>query len=257
MKGFQVTRLVLCLTLFTGCATSPQDNRNDVSSDAALEAYTRLGLQYLQARDTANARASVQRALEINNDYAPAYNALGLIFQFEDETQLAEQYYKDAIRLDRDSAMFHNNYGAFLYAQKRYREACNELEKATSDPFYTGRGRAFENLGRCYNQIGENVKALDAFERSLKTGGRRPYSLVELAQLYLSVNDLAKAEGYYKEFERLVDDKRIDHSAKSLWVGIQLSRANSDTSKSVTYALLLKNLYPDSQEYQLYKESTR
>jgi type IV pilus assembly protein PilF len=170
VKGFQVTCLVLCLTLFTGCATSPQDNRNDVSSDAALEAYTRLGLQYLQARDTANARASVQRALEINNDYAPAYNALGLIFQFEDETQLAEQYYKDAIRLDRDSAMFHNNYGAFLYAQKRYREACNELEKATSDPFYTGRGRAFENLGRCYNQIGENVKALDAFERSLKTG---------------------------------------------------------------------------------------
>jgi type IV pilus assembly protein PilF len=262
MNGFRFVVFSLLVSSLYACTHVQTDdqkyvNKNTVSSEAALEAYTRLGLQYLRGGDTSNAKSSVQRALDIKQDYAPAYNALGLIFQVEAEKVLAEEYYQKAISLDNESAMFHNNYGAFLFSERRYEEACKQLEIATADPFYSSRGQAFENLGRCLNRIGRTAEAITAFERSLKTGGRRPQALVELAQMYLEANQIANAEGYYKEFSGLVDDKRVNHSAKSLWVGILIARMNNDVSTAATYALLLKNLYPASEEYKSYKESAR
>ena len=46
-----------------------------------------------------------------------------------------------------------------------------------------------------------------------------------------------------------------EHTAKSLYLGVLLSRQNSDPGKAATYALILKNIYPDSIEYQRYKEA--
>ncbi len=232
-------------------------NKNTVSSESALQAYTTLGLQYLQGRDTVSAKAAVQKALDINEDYAPAYNALALIFQVESELELAEQYYKKAIALDGSSAMFHNNYGAFLFSQERYKEACEQLAIATQDPFYSNRAQTFENLGRCYLEIQQVEPAMHAFERSLKSGGARPVPLVALADLHLAKGDLPMADRYFTQFTEMINAKRVNHSAKSLWVGIKLAREKGKSSSAATYALLLKNLFPESDEYKQYKESAR
>lgn len=245
----------------SGCATSSSEsvaiNQSTVSSEGALQAYTTLGLQYLQTGDSVNAKSAVQKALDINPTYAPAFNALGLIFQVEGEIPLAEQYYKKAIEQEPASAMFHNNYGAFLFSEKRYQEACVELAKATEDPFYNSRSQAFENLGRCYQEVGRNDVAIHAFERSLKTGGVRPLALVELSDIYLTAGNVLKAEEYFSQFTDMVNSKRVNHSSKSLWVGIRLARENSKVSLATTYTLLLKNMYPESDEYMQYKESVR
>lgn len=253
------TGVLLCALFLAGCTglkTGTTSGDKNGSSESAMQAYTTLGLQYLQTGDTANAKIAVQRALDISDDYAPAYNALALIFQAEDEIGLAEQYYLKAIANDSDSAMLYNNYGAFLFAQERYQEACTHLAKATEDPFYNRRAQAFENLGLCYRKIGRDDVAKHAFERALRTGGTRPVTLVELADLSM-VSAPADAERYYEQFTQQVNDKRINHTARSLWVGIQLARENSKATTAATYALLLKNLYPDSKEYQQYKESAR
>lgn len=261
MKKARVLVAVLMEALLSGCTGLQSEtvaiNKNTVSSEGAQQAYTTLGLQYLQSGDSVNAKSAVQKALDINSEYAPSYNALGLIFQVEDEIALAEQYYKKAISLEPDSAMFHNNYGAFLFSENRYQEACVELSKATEDPFYNNRPQTFENLGRCYLKTGRTDVAIHSFERSLKTGGIRPLALVELAELYLMSQNIPKAEEYYSQFTGLINAKKINHSAKSLWVGIQLARENSKVSLATTYTLLLKNLYPESDEYKKYKESAR
>lgn len=252
----------LCISAFlSGCATSQSEsvaiNKNTLSSEGAQQAYTSLGLQYLQSGDSVNAKSAVQKALDINLDYAPSYNALALIFQFEGEIALAEKYYQKAIDLEPDSAMFHNNFGAFLFSEKRFQEACAELAKATEDPFYNSRSQAFENLGRCYQEIGRNDVAVHAFERSLKTGGVRPLALVELSDIYLSNGNMLKAEEFFSQFTELVNSKKVNHSSKSLWVGIRLARENNKVSLATTYTLLLKNMYPESDEYKKYKESVR
>lgn len=240
----------------TGCSTVTESaSQQGKSPTATMQAYTRLGLQYLQSGDLVNAKVAVQKALEIDADFAPAYNALGLIFQVEEEKGLAQKYYLKAIELEPDSAMFHNNYGAFLFAEERYTEACKQLAQATQDPFYSNRAQAFENLGLCYRKIDVDDAAIKAFRRSLNAGGARPESLIQLSDLYLMQGDMTLADTYYDQFVELVNQQRVEHTARSLWLGIQLARAKNKSSTAATYGLLLKNLYPKSDEYRLYKEA--
>lgn len=250
--------LLFTVTMMAGCASQTTGSGNATSSpEEALEAYTSLGLQYLQAGNTVNAKMSVQRAMAIDANYAPAYNAMALIFQSEQEYELAEKYFLQAITTDKTSAMIHNNYGAFLFSRQRYEEACGQLSQATIDPFYQQRAQALENLGRCYLLINSPDKAHEAFRRSLAINGNRPVALVELSGLLLDQGDRAGASRLFEHFRELVEQKRAEHYPKSLWVGIRMARAERNVSRAATYALLLKNMYPESQEYRLYEETAQ
>ncbi|GAA0795385.1 type IV pilus biogenesis/stability protein PilW [Marinobacterium sediminicola] len=225
--------------------------------EEAVEAYTALGVQYLQAGNTVNAKMSLQRALSIDPEYAPAYNAMALVFQVEQEYLLAEEYFRKGVAADPESAMLHNNFGAFLFARQRYQEACEQLDLATRDPFYPQRAQALENLGRCYVLINRDIDAEEAFKRSLAINGNRPVALVEIAQLLLDRDEHAAASRYFERFRQQVDQRQVEHYPRSLWVGIQLARLDRNVSRAATYALLLKNMFPASEEYRLYQESAQ
>lgn len=255
MRGIKWTAVLLMGVLIAGCNANAPKKSNDKSQ--AYEAYTRLGFQYLQTGSLLDAKTFFQRALELNSNHAEAHNGLALAFQLEGDDDLSEEYFRRATRLAPDSAMMHNNFGAFLFAKKRYKEACVELSRATEDPFYQSRAQAFENLGRCYRHISRDAAARHAFERSLQISPNRVVALIELAELHLAVGEVNAAESYFDRFVELVEARQVEHYPKSLWVGIQLAREKRNSVKSATYALLLKNLYPESDEYRAYKESSR
>lgn len=244
------------MLLVVGCTSSPgRQNSAEVSPEKALEAYTQLGLQYLRAGDLASAKDALQRAVEIDDEYAGTYNALGLTFQIEQEYKLAEQNFRRAVSLEPETASFHNNFGAFLYAQGRYSEACTELERATEDPFYIQRAQSFENLGRCFRMIQRPDAAQHAFERTLRLSPNRPVALLELTAIHLEAGRLQEARQYFDTFSQLIDSRQVEHSAQSLWLGIQLARQGGSSTRGATFALLLKNLFPQSAEFANYKES--
>jgi type IV pilus assembly protein PilF len=244
------------MLLVVGCSSSPgRQNSAEVSPEKALEAYTQLGLQYLRAGDLTSAKDALQRAMEISDEHAGTYNALALVFQMEQEQGLAEQNFRRAVSLEPETASYHNNFGAFLYARGRYKEACTELERATEDPFYTQRAQAFENLGRCFRIIERADAAEHTFERALRLSPRRPLALLELAEIHLEAGRLPEAQQYFDQFSKLIDERRVEHSPQSLWLGIQLSRQRGSNTRGATFALLLKNLFPQSAEYASYKES--
>jgi len=249
--------LIVLLLLLTGCG---MQSRAPISGaegapDAALQAYTQLGLQYLQAGDTVSAKGSLQRAIAIDPKYGPAYNAMALVFQVERDFDLAEEYFRKSVEFEPMSAMVHNNFGAFLFAQQRYEEACRHLARATEDPFYPLRAQAFENLGRCYRIIERQDVAEHAFRRALDLSHNRPIAQIELADLLLVKGDSAEAMFWFRQFRDLVDQRRVEHSPLSLWVGIRVARESRDVSLATTYSLLLRNLFPDSEEYRQFKEA--
>ncbi|WP_315853637.1 type IV pilus biogenesis/stability protein PilW [Marinobacterium arenosum] len=257
MKGIRVG-LAVCALLLAGCAGQGAPVAGgSANPHSAKASYTQLGLQYLQERDGQNAKEAFLRALEIDSNYAEAFNGLALTFQLEGDQALAEQYFDKAVAAAPDSAMVHNNYGAFLFRQQRYQDACRILARATEDPFYSQRAQAFENLGRCYRQIGRDDVAEHAFRRALRISTFRPLAMVELSDLLLEQQRTAEAKEWFERFSALVEAKRVDHYAKSLWLGIRLARAGGDASKAATYALILKNLFPQSPEFHQYKESSR
>jgi type IV pilus assembly protein PilF len=252
VRGIRLVLALFMVLVVAGCTTKGSDNENKT---LAHEAYSRLGFEYLQAGDTANAKSSFQRSIAINGSYAEAHNGVALAFQLEGDDALAESYFRKATAMAPDSAMMHNNFGAFLFANKRYSEACKELARATEDPFYNKRSQTFENLGRCYRLLKRNDAAKHAFQRALQVTANRPVSLVELSELLLLEGNYIEAEQYFDRFSDLVEKRRIEHYAKSLWVGIRLARQNREATRAATFALILKNLYPNSVEYREYKES--
>lgn len=257
MKGSGLVVLLTTAVLLSGCASNTATTAAGHSEEETLEAYTSLGVQYLQAGNTVNAKLSLQRALEIDKGYAPALSALALAFQSEQEFELAERYFRLALKSDPTSARIHNNFGAFLYSRLRYEEACEQLKLATNDPFYSGRAQALENLGRCYVLTDRKPEAIQSFGRALAINGNRSVSLVSLGQLEMERGDVASASRRFERFLTLVEGQGLEHTAASLWLGIQLARIERNTSKASTYALILKNTYPNSAEYRRYEESTQ
>jgi len=252
LKGYLILLISL---LITGCA-GQQVTTAEQDTPKAVKAYNSLGMQYLRRSDTANAKLAFQRSIEIDSGSAQAYNGLAMVFQLEQDAPLAERYFKKAIKVEPDSAMLHNNYGAFLFSRKRYPEACKELGRATEDPFYNQRSQAFENLGRCYRLIDRLDAAEHAFKRSLTLNPKRPLAILQLSDVMLQKGDLEEAVSFFDQYSAMVDAKQVQHSAQSLWLGVQISRLKNSGIDAATYGLILKNLFPDSEEYQQYKEST-
>lgn len=261
-KGRRVLRssyravILLVALIITGC-TNLSTNSPSSSNKSSAESYTQLGIRYLQAGDTVSAKSSLQRALAVDGDFAPALNGLGLVFQAEREPGLAEDYFRKAVQADPSSAMVQNNFGAFLYSIGRFDEACDALARATEDPFYPQRAQAFENLGLCYRLVGKDGAAEFVLDRSLTLSPDRPVALIEMADLKTEQGNFRQASQLFERFRNLVESGRIEHNAKSLWVGVRLAREQGRASRAATYALLLKNQYPDSNEYKKYMESGR
>ncbi|EPJ49617.1 MAG: hypothetical protein OFPI_24060 [Osedax symbiont Rs2] len=247
-------QLIAVSLSLTACAIGAPDP-NEISAAEKAKKHTDVAISYYQQGDNVGARLWVQKALGYDKNYGRAYVVLGSIFQSEKETQLAEKYFKKAIKTDPDSAMFHNNYGAFLYSQQQYQQACAELELATKDPFYNKRAAALDNLGRCYQQLEDGQQADKAFQRSVNLGGKSAFALINLSKNLLAAGETFKSNAKYSEFLQLVTDNQAHHTAESLILGIDLARKNGDTSEVVTYLLLLENLFPN--KYKEYKESAQ
>ena len=152
-------------------------------------------------------------------------------------------------------AKINNNYGIFLLLQERYQDACQYLAKAAGDPLYDQRTDALENLASCYSLVGDAESAEQTYLQVLRLNPNAGNALVEMGAIEYEREAFGKSYNYFERFSSLVRLRQVEHSAKSLYLGVLLARKNSDPGRAATYALLLKNMYPESSEYQRYKES--
>ena len=247
-------QLIAMSLMLPACAIGAPDP-NEISAREKALKHTDVAISYYQQGDNVGARLWAQKAIAYDKSYGRAYLVLGSIFQSEQEIELAEEYFKKAIKTDPDSAMFHNNYGAFLFSQRQYSRACVQLELATKDPFYNRREAALDNLGRCYSALDDGKLADKAFQRSVNLGGKSAFALINLSKNLLAAGETFKSNARYSEFLQLVTDNQTHHTADSLILGIDLARKKGNLSEVVTYLLLLENLFPN--KYKEYKESAQ
>jgi type IV pilus assembly protein PilF len=227
--------LSACVTESTGRAPAPRE--------VQLQAHLDLARGYLEQGDAVRARDPLEKAMQVDPRSAEAQALMAVLYQSENEPALAERHFKRALQLDPNHALTLNNYGTFLYAQGRYRDALVPLRRLARDPEYRGRAQAFENLGLTELMAGNGRQAKDAFERALSFNGLLPRSNLELAQLLYDEGDYAAADRYYDTFRN-----RARQTPASLCLGIQLARQSGDENRLASYEIALKNLYPDSAE---------
>ncbi|MDA0790976.1 MAG: type IV pilus biogenesis/stability protein PilW [Proteobacteria bacterium] len=249
-----LARIIAALTiaavvgLLSGCLTETTMVKKDVDPVEVVKKQIDLGIGYLVRGDYQRAKESLNKALAVNPDSPLAHTTFGLLFQREGETELAEEHHRKAVKLDPTFSQARNNYGAFLFAEGRYQEAIVQLEVASEDRFYVQRSQTFENLGRSYLKVGDRDKAESAFKRAVELNTNQTRALLELAEIRFDQQAYVESSNLYRQFSRVGQ-----HNAQSLWLCVRLADRFSNADEKASCELSLRNLFPASEEYRLYR----
>lgn len=236
--------------LLSACVTEVTNPPNQPASpEKQVQTLVDLGVGYIRNGEYGRAKDNLNRALSIDPDSAKVHNAFGLVFQLEGETTLADMHYRKAVK-DKTFTRAINNYGAFLYAQGRFREAIDQLKVAGEDQFYQNRPQVYENLGVAYLQLGETSNAEASFFRATQLNPGQGRALLEMAEMRFDQNNYVEARDYYR---RHVSSS--SQSARSLWLCVRVARVFSNENDDASCSLTLRNIFPASDEAKLLEAS--
>ncbi|HQQ64071.1 MAG TPA: type IV pilus biogenesis/stability protein PilW [Pseudomonadales bacterium] len=238
-----------CVTEATRDGKIVADANPKKDKTKALNDYVNLAVGYMNDGKREQALRAINNGLAIDPNSPEMLNVLAGYYRADGEMDLAEKQFKKAISAKSSYTPSYLNYGTFLYAQKRYPEACKMFEKASADVMYSKRSGAFSNLGMCLKQIGKNKEAEEAFGRSIGHDSTNGKALFGMADIRFERGDFAESKRYYEEYL-----KYNEQNPRSLWLGIRLMHVLGDDDRVASYALFLKNEFPDSPEYKEYAQ---
>jgi type IV pilus assembly protein PilF len=245
--------LVVTLVLSACITTEGRVFTNEAAPQEALQTRVELARRYVAEGNWEDAKRNLAVANEIDPNSPDVHEAFALVYQSTGEYELAEVSFKKAIAEKRDFSRARNNYAAFLYSRKRYAEAEEQLELVVKDLLYESRPQAFVNLGLCRLQLGDNDGAREALVRALTMNRTNTIALLELAHIEYEAENWAASQRYFDVYRTIL--KRP--SPRALWLGVRLSDKLENGNAKASYALALRNLYPDSGEFQAYEQAVQ
>lgn len=237
--------LSACVTTQTGGFEDKKDPKK------AVEYSVQAARNYIQEGNWEAAKRHLKTALEIDDHNADAHETLAVVFWNTGEYEQADKHFRTAIGQDSASSRIRNNYAAFLYDRKRYAEAETQLEKVAEDLLYEKRAEAFVNLGMVRVRLKKYAAAKDTFERAYLMDRSDIRIVFQLAEVNYQLGDYAKSKSFYEAYRK----QGSAQSAASLWLGIRLADKAGDHNAVASYALALRNLFPQSEEYLAYKSA--
>jgi type IV pilus assembly protein PilF len=244
--------LPVLLLALSGCIRHTEGGFTEQASpEKALQQRVALARQYIGEGNWDDAKRNLEAAAAIDDTSPEVYEAFALVYQSTGEYELAEESFERAIKLDRKFSRARNNYAAFLFSQERFDEAEAQLERVVADTLYGARPQAFINLGLCRLRLFKPVEAEQAFMRGLAMDRDNAIALLEVAHLRFEAGDVDNASRFYEGYRAAVRQQ----SSRGLWLGIRIARATGDKNAESSFALALRNLFPQSIEYMAYQRS--
>jgi type IV pilus assembly protein PilF len=240
---------VISVLLLAACAATPEQKVEQKNASAAADANTQMGVEFLRKGDYEQSRAKLEKALELEPDYAPAHDAIAVLYEKVGEDKLAEKHYKKSLRLNPDSSRAHNNYGQFLCFRDRYKEATRQFLEAAENPFYATPEVPLTNAGLCAARIPDIEEASEYYRLALTKNPQFATALLQMAIIRYEEGNYLGARGYLQRLEQAAA-----HNPQSLWLAVRTEYALSDHDAWGKYAIILKNNYPDSDETALLLE---
>jgi tetratricopeptide (TPR) repeat protein len=155
----------------------------------------------------------VTQALELDDQYAPAYASRGFTYYRQGRTEEAVKDFQRALELAPDYAPTYQTLGVLYLSQKNFDEAIKVLNGAIAiDPTLPG---VYLNRGLVYRNLNEREKAeadlLRAVELASAKGGEQVQvdAYFELGQIYLETTNVNKAIDAFNRVLRLNRDNPL------------------------------------------------
>ncbi|PAU80912.1 type IV pilus biogenesis/stability protein PilW [Halovibrio salipaludis] len=252
--AMRITAILMLCILAAGCVSQRQGTFASGDPEKAEEDYVRLGLAYIQNDRYDRARRHLDRALEINEESAPAIAAKALINQEEGEYDLAEERFRRALDLEPEYTRGRSHFGVFLYNRGRYEEALEQFRKASEDTDYDSRAGVFVNLARTASRLERHDEAADAYKRAMQLQRGSTSAHIGAVTSLIDAGRYAEARPLYRQLTMRIERSReLSHTPESLLAGIRLARESGDDRKASGLAEQLRERFPDSEEYQQYR----
>jgi type IV pilus assembly protein PilF len=250
MKFKQIVLLAVVTSILMGCMSSvPQ--KSTTNPEARFEQHIKLAKQYIGSKNRDLARVHLTKAsrFKSRSNRFQLHNGYALLYQMEQEIELAEASYRKAIASNKTNSMVRYNFGAFLYNQERFKEALEQIKHASADLDYERRPQAFYIQGLAHGRLGQNKQALRAFEKTtqLSPGFAPPY--LEAAEIYYAQQRLPIAKRALDQYTYMAQP-----NAKSLWLAVRLEDSFGNRDGAASEGLKLKNLFPYSRENLEYQK---
>lgn len=253
MRMTGVALVTVCLAL-AGCGTHPADDSGlravsapttgDESADRVrARIHTELAANYFEIGNVAVALEEVKEALRADQSFGPAHNVAGLIYARLKEDRLAEESFRRALNINPADPDAHHNYGMFLCQRKQEKEAIRHFMMAVRNPLYLAPDRSYINAGVCARRSGDAAGAAEYFLMALKVRPTQPQALYQMADLSYARGDYDEAKDY---LNRLMQS--APSTAEGLWLGVRVERRLGDRNSEASYALQLRNKFPNSRE---------
>jgi type IV pilus assembly protein PilF len=220
---------------------NPEPSRGEQAFKVAV-ANMNLGIEYMRQGKYEEALDKLNKSLLAKPDFAPSYNVLGLLYQRLGDNKQSEEHFKKSLKLDPTDSSTYNNYGLFLCGNSRLEEAEEIFLSAANNPFYETPEIPLTNAGICVYEI-KPIDGEGYLKQALAKNSEFSPALLQMSDIFYEKREYLMAQQY---LERYNDNSR--HTPKSLWLGIRIYSELGLKDNVSSYALLLKNKYPDSDE---------
>lgn len=242
--------LLMVMLLIAGCVQQPieggltsQQLANRTKESAKI--HTELAAEYLYRGQYRVAIEEVDAALSAVSRYAPAFNVQGLINMALNENQQAMTSFQQAIKYAPKDAEINNNFGWFLCERypNQIDQAMTHFNVALEDPLYATPEKSYANAGLCELKRNNHAAALDYFQQALLINSAFSPALIGLIEVDVARGDFTRAKTKLAHFTQ-----NNQQTAKSLWLAIQIERAEQDRLAEDSYIFQLLKHFPDSDE---------
>ncbi|WP_442867242.1 type IV pilus biogenesis/stability protein PilW [Acidovorax sp. NCPPB 3576] len=241
-----------------GCAATGGMNATSASAEYVTpseETETRrrarlrleLAANYLEMGQTTVALDEVRQSLATDPSYGDAYNLRGLIYLRLGDLPLAEDSFRRALGFHPSEPNLLHNYGWLLCQQQKYAESQQYFERALASRTYNARSKTLMAQGLCQERAGQIAEAEQTLLKAYELDAGNPVVGYNLSSLMFRRGEVKRAQFYIR---RLNNGEFAN--AESLWLGIKIERAQSDSVAMRQLAEQLRKRFPDSKELMAY-----
>ena len=234
---------LLVAALLAGCASTSTVDNAETDARKAAELNTQLGREYLSRGQYEIALEKLKKAVDSDDDFAPAHTMLAVLYETIGEDENAGKHYAAAVKADPENGDVNNNYGSFLCRTGSTRGVDRYFLAALDDPFYRTPAVAMANAGNCAMKRGDFEEAETYLRQSLAYDSDFPDALLAMAVLSYDRGDLMRARAFIQRY-----DAAGEMTPASLLLGYRVETQLNDPDQAQQYRNELLQRFPASPE---------
>ncbi len=226
--------------------TDPATGQPVYDNDKIAETNVNIAIEFLRKDEYQKSLGYLDRAKAAKPEYPLTYTVYGLVYQRLEKPEVAEVNFQHALELDEKNPDLLNNYAQFLCQQNRRDEAEKYFLKAADNPLYKTPEIPYTNFATCALIHDDVATAEEYYKKALAKNPNVSIALMRMAQIEHDRQNYVMAHDYMDRY-----NKYSKHTPESLWLGIQIEKELGNKDVVSSYALLLRNKYPKSEEARL------